>query len=118
MESAVVSGLLMYDAHGWMSYSCERAGRPPFASGDPARGAPDEIKAAFEGFIAYYGTYDFDEELGTVTHHVEANSFPNWVGTHQQRFFTLTGRCLTLRSPPILDDGQTVTLTAVWERVD
>lgn len=115
---ADAQGQLMYDAPGRMSVVLMRAGRPPFASGDPARGAPDEIKAAFEGFIAYYGTYDIDEELGTVTHHVEANSFPNWVGTHQQRFFTLAGRRLTLRSPPILDDGQTVTLTAVWERVD
>src|SRR5471030_2805954 len=79
-------GLLMYDAHGRMSVVLTRADRPVFASDDPARGTPAEIKAAYEGFNAYYGTYSIDEARGTVTHHVEANSFPNWVGTDQQRF--------------------------------
>ena len=111
-------GLLMYDSHGRMSVVLTRADRPAFASGDPARGTPEEIKAAFEGFNAYCGTYTVDTTRGTVTHHVEANSFPNWVGTDQQRFFTLSERRLTLRAPPLLVDGQTVTLTAVWERVD
>jgi hypothetical protein len=111
-------GLLMYDSHGRMSVVLSRAGRPFFVSGDPARGTAEEIKTAFEGFNAYYGTYTIDEQNETVTHHVEANSFPNWVGTDQQRFFTLSGRLLTLRTPPLLDDGQTVTFIAAWERVD
>ncbi len=111
-------GQLMYDSLGRMSVVLARADRGQFVSGDPARGAPEEIKAAFEGFSAYYGTYDVDEALGTVTHHVEANLFPNWAGTDQRRFFTLTGRRLTLRAPPMLNDGQTVTLTAVWEQVE
>jgi hypothetical protein len=53
-----------------------------------------------------------------VTHHVEANSFPNWVDTDHGRFFTLQGHQLILDTPPILDGGQTVTLTAVWQRWD
>jgi Lipocalin-like domain len=110
-------GLLMYDAHGHMSVVLMQPDRPTFASGDPAGGTPEEIKAAFEGFSGYCGTYEVDEARGTVTHHVEANAFPNWVGTDQQRFFTLVGRRLTLRTAPMLDDGQIVTLTAVWERV-
>jgi hypothetical protein len=111
-------GLLMYDSHGRMSVVLSRAGRPLFVSGDPARGTPEEIRAAFEGFNAYCGTYKIDEQNNTVTHHVEANSFPNWVGTDQERFFSLTGRRLTLRTPPLLEDGETVTFTAVWERID
>jgi hypothetical protein len=111
-------GLLMYDSHGRMLVVLSRARRPMFVSGDPARGTPEEIRAAFEGFNAYCGTYNVDEQNETVTHHVEANSFPNWVGTDQQRFFALSGHLLTLRTPPLLDDGQTVTFTAVWERVD
>ena len=111
-------GLLMYDPRGQMSVVLTRPDRPMFMSGDPARGTPEEIKAAFEGFNAYCGSYKIDEKQGTVTHHVEANSFPNWVGTDQQRFFTLRGRRLTLRTPPLLDGGQTLTFTAVWERVD
>jgi hypothetical protein len=99
------SGQLMYDVHGRMSVGLMRADRPTFVSGDPARGTPQEIKAAFEGFSAYCGPYSIDETRGTVTHHVEANSFPNWVGTDQQRLFTLSGRRLRLQAPPMLDDG-------------
>lgn len=111
-------GLLMYDSHGQMSVVFTRPDRPMFLSGDPARGTPEEIKAAFEGFNAYCGTYTIDEESGMVIHHVEANSFPNWVGTDQQRLFISSGRRLTLRTPPLPDGGQMVTFTAVWERVD
>lgn len=111
-------GRLMYDSHGHMSVVLARPDRPMFVSGDPARGTPEEIKAAFEGFNAYCGTYTIDDKRGTVTHHVETNSFPNWVGTDQQRFFTVSARRLTLRAPPLVDDGQTVTFTAIWERVD
>ena len=95
-----------------------RPDRPLFVSGDSGRGTPEEIKAAFEGFCAYCGTYEIDEKLGMVTHHVDSHSFPNWVGTDQQRLFGLDGRRLTLRTARLLDDGRTVSLVAVWERVD
>ncbi len=110
-------GLLLYSSKR-MSAHMMRPDRPAFASGDIRRGTPEEVKAAFEGFVAYCGTYSIDEQRGTVTHHVEASLLPNWVGTDQQRFFTLTGRRLTLRTPPLLVNGQTVTATLVWERVD
>jgi hypothetical protein len=101
-----------------MSVALMRADRAAFVSGDPVRGTLDEIKGAFEGFNAYYGTYDIDDKRGTVTHHVEASLFPNLIGTDQQRFFTLSGRRLALRTPPLLDDGRTVTFIAVWERMN
>jgi lipocalin-like protein len=74
-------GLLMYDSHARMSVVLMRADRPTFVWGDPARGTPEEIKAAFGGFSAYYGAYNIDTKRRTVTHHIEAHSFPNWVGT-------------------------------------
>ena len=53
------------------------------------------------GFLAYFGTYTVDEKAGVVVHHVEGASFPNWIGTDQRREFTLSGRRLTLRTPPL-----------------
>lgn len=95
-------GRLMYDAKGHMSVLLMRPDRPKFASGDMMKGTPDEIKAAFEGFDAYCGTYEVDAEKGTVTHHVQGSKFPNWVGTDQVRFFEVSGDQLRITAPPIL----------------
>ena len=79
------------DPTGRISY--DRAGRmwamllPP---GRPAvdRSSKDEdYRAAMRGLIAYYGTYDVDEENGTVTHHIEAASNPSWVGDDFVRWY-------------------------------
>jgi hypothetical protein len=70
--------------------------RAKFASGDPFGGSIEEIKAAYESFWAYCGTYKVDSEKGTVTHHVEGSSFPNWVGTSQVRSLKLSGDKLFL----------------------
>lgn len=78
-------GRLMYDAEGHMSFLAMRPGRPKFASGDIYRGTPEEIKAAFENFDAYCGTYHLDREQQTITHRIEACRFPNWEGTRQVR---------------------------------
>ena len=108
----------MYDANGHMSAQIMRPDRPAFASGDHLKGTPMEIKSAFEGFIAYYGVYEVNQEEGTVTHHVEGSSFPNWVGSAQRRFFEFSGNRLTLSTPPILVGGQQVTGVLIWERAE
>lgn len=84
----------MYFANGSMSAVLMKRDRPKFASGDMANGTPEEIKAAFEGFDAYCGTFTLDEAESVVTHHVEACRFPNWEGTDQVRHFTLEGDSL------------------------
>jgi hypothetical protein len=90
-------GRLTYDA-GRMWAQMMRRDRPRFASGT-RQGTADEIQAAFAGFIGYYGPYRVDEQSGTVIHHVECCSFPNWVGTDQVRRFEFDGDRLTLRAP-------------------
>lgn len=113
----VVVGVLNYDARGNMSVQLMRSDRPAFAISDFQKGTPEETKAAFEGFIAYFGTYEIDEEKGTVTHHVKGSSFPNWVGSDQVRFFELSGNHLTLRTPTIQVGGSTLTTLLIWERM-
>jgi len=110
------AGMLMYDSRGNMSVLVMRRNRPKFVSGELMKGTPKEIKAAFEGSLAYCGTYEINEEKETVTHHVEGSTFPNWVGTDLVRFFEYSRYLLMLSTPrmPVGDDYWVVQL--VWKR--
>ena len=108
-------GRLMYDTNGNVSVFIMRTGRSKFVSGDHMGGTAEEIKEAFEGFLAYCGTYKIDEDKGTITHHIEGDKFPNWEGTDQLRFFKLSGNQLTLNTPPILAWGKEWIVSLIWE---
>ncbi len=110
-------GRIMYDAQGHMSAQIMGADRPLFASGDLLKGTPEEIKAAFEGMIAYFGPYEVSEGEGFLTHHVEGCSFPNWIGSDQKRFFEFSGNRLTISHPPVLVGGPALAGVLIWERV-
>ncbi len=97
-----VYGMLMYDEKGNMSVLLMRPDRPEFVSGDMMKGTPEELKAAFEGFDAYCGTYTIDPVRSSVTHHLLGSKFPNWVGTDQVRYYSITNDTLRLKAPPIL----------------
>ena len=81
------------------------------------KGAPEEIKAAFEGYGAYFGTYEIHEAEGFVIHHVEGSLFPNNVGTEQKRFFEFSGDKLILKPPPRQVGGAQVAPRITWQRV-
>ena len=110
------AGMLIYGQQGLMSVQIMRPGRPAFVSGDSRRSTPEEIKAAFEDYLAYFGTYSVDETKHTVTHHMRGSLFPNWVGQDLIRFFELAGDRLTLRTPPMASAGRQFTGVLVWER--
>ncbi len=101
-----------------MSAIVARADMAAFASDDLRSGTDAEVRAAFEGFLGYFGTYSVDWAAGTVTHHVRSASFPNWAGTEQVRYFRAEGRRLALSAPPIGVGGRQVTATLVWERAN
>ena len=109
-------GVLMYDASGRMAVQLMRRDRPTLVSGDRLSGTPAEIKSAFEGYLAYFGTFTVNEKEGSVVHRLEGCSFPNWIGVDQKRFYQLTGNQLTLRTPPLLIRGEQVVGYLVWER--
>ena len=110
------SGIIIYDAHGHMAGQIMRANRPNFASGDQQKGTPEEIKAAIDGYIAYFGDYVVDESEQSVTHQTKGSLLPNLVGKDQKRFYAFSGNRLTLTTPPIRIGGNTVTGVLVWER--
>ena len=109
-------GVLIYDEGGRMSVQIARSDRRPFTSDDPLRASPEEIKDAFDGYFGYFGRYTVDERAGTVTHHVEGGSFPNFAGTDQRRLVTWHGDRLVLSTPAERTGGSDVTYVATWER--
>jgi hypothetical protein len=111
-------GRLTYDAAGNMSVLLFDPALPKFASGDRLRGTTEEIKAAFEGSAAYYGTYTIDRSGGSVTHHVLGSTFPNYIGTNQLRYYKVEERRLYLTTPPYVLGQRTVTTVNVFERMN
>jgi Lipocalin-like domain len=113
----LVSGLLVYDAGGNISVHVMRNGRPLFAVNDAACGTDSEVRAAFESYDSYFGTYTIDQARQTVTHHVRGASYPNWTGSDLRRHFKFDGSRLLLSTPPIVFGGQSLEYVLIWERI-
>jgi hypothetical protein len=110
-------GLLIYDATGRISVHAMRRGRPKLPSDDVHLAPPEQAKAAFTGYNAYFGTYEVDEKQGIVIHHVQGSLIPNWEGSDQRRRFILDGDRLILIPPEIQAAGEKRTRRLTWERV-
>ena len=110
-------GTIMYDAQGHMAVQIMQRARPLFAQADWRAGTLEETKAAFDGYLAYFGRYEVNEAEGCVIHHMEGSLFPNWVGGDLKRFYVLSGNRLVLKTPPTLFGGVAGTSTLTWERV-
>ncbi len=109
-------GRLIYEPDGRMAVQLMNPNRPKFASDDPLVTSEAEVRAAFGGYTAYYGTYSVNPEEQTIVHHIEVALLPNWVGTDQQRHFEFDGKYLTLKGPLRLGGVQGV-VSLVWERL-
>ena len=113
-----VGGLIIYTEEGYVSATVMNPNRPCFESGKQTQGTPEEIKTAFEGYVAYFGTFEVDREEGIVYHHVQGSLLPNWIGEPQKRFFEFEGARLTLSTPPIpFGDGEVIGALC-WERIE
>lgn len=110
-------GSIIYTDSGRFSAQVMRPDRPKFTSGDQMKGISEEIKANYEGYVSYYGSYEFDNENGFIIHHVEGSLFPNWEGHGLERFFELSGNRLKINTPPTLWGGQEVVGILIWERI-
>ena len=111
------SGQLMYDGKGRFSGQIMTKERPSFVTGNLLKGSDEEVRAAFEGYVAYYGSYTVDEDQGLMIHQVEGSFFPNWIGERQLREFEFSddGR-LELRTLPIKGSRADLTVVLLWER--
>lgn len=112
-----VAGLVMVDARGYFSAHTMDMKRPSFNIPDPRGGTPVEMKAAFEGYSGYYGTFDIDETKGVIVFHIEGAWLPNWIGSDQVRYYRLNGNHMTVSTATMLFGGKKVIGKLIWERM-
>jgi hypothetical protein len=109
------TGILTFTAEGRVMAIIAMGGRKPLSIPDRVSAPAEERADAFSTFIAYAGRYTFDGNKETV--HIEVSSLQNWVGTDQERFVSLRGDRVILRTPPMARGGVLHTFELVWERV-
>jgi hypothetical protein len=107
-------GSIMFDRGGRFMLLIARPGLPKFAANKRDAGTPEENQAVLAGLLAFIGTYSVSEPDQTLILHVDASTFPNWVGADQKRSLTMTGDEMkwTNRTPAI---GAEV-VEVVWRR--
>jgi len=76
----------------------------------------DEIRKAYSGYYAYFGTYEIDERKRVVTHHVASSLRPPEIGLSYERPYELTEERLVLRYPVAADRGGMNTRVIVLRR--
>ena len=93
-------GRLIYEPDGRMAVQLMNPSRPGFTSDDPLVTSEAEVRAAFGGYTAYYGTYSVNPDEQTIVHHIEAALLPNWAGTDQLRQFRIRREVSDFEGPP------------------
>lgn len=106
-------GRLSYDEHGQMAGQVMRPGRLAVA---PGQWGTQEVRSAYAGYIAYFGTYEINGAGDTVIHHVEGALNPNWVGGDQVRRMRFEGDLLIL-STDVPKGGALVRHTLTWRKL-
>jgi hypothetical protein len=108
-------GYLFYDSNGHMCIQLMNPNR--FDWRDPTRPTAQQLVSAVNGYHGYCGTYEVNGNDTLVVHHIEVALVPNQVGTSVERQLTFTGDRLNLVAEG-MHDGQRLTFTLTWERVN
>ena len=103
-------GIIMYDQAGNMAVQLMRTDEHATEYTDLSH-----LKTAMQGFLAYYGRYEVDEEERIVRHFVTGASYFGFRGTIQTRHYEFSGDTLTLKAKSSFDDS---TRLLVWRRVE
>jgi Lipocalin-like domain len=116
------TGLLIYDSSGWMSVDIVAPDRRSFEV-PSQRLSPDEdgklaaLKAAaFDGYYAYDGTWDFDAETSELVHHVIRSLLPAESGLTYTQKVSLEGGRLVFSNRSGAKGEETLR-RKIWERV-
>jgi hypothetical protein len=103
-------GYIIYDPAGYMAVAIMPAGRKKNAG---AQATDEEVRAAMQGYTAYFGTFSVNEAEGFVMHELQG-SLNAGMAKDQKRFFEFSKNRLTLK-PPAAANGNQTRLT--WERI-
>ena len=118
------SGTLIYSPDGHMSVQIMRDPHPVVAasmwSSDgrdllPSASA-NEIRDAYSGYYAYFGTWEIDERARTVTHHIRGSMRAVEVGADYVRPYEFSGEYLLLRSTVSPASGEKQIRVITWRR--
>jgi hypothetical protein len=96
-----------------MSGQVMRPDRQPVAHRDEG---VRNLRAAYAGYIAYFGTYEINAAGDSVTHYVQGSLNPAWVGGVQVRRMRLEGDRLVLEADVERPEG-TVSHVLTWRRL-
>ena len=105
-------GIAFFDAGGRYIITVMRSDRAKYASNALWQGTAEENKETADGTTTYFGTYSISETDSSIAIHIEGSSFPNWNGTDQKRFVTITEEHLTLTVRPAGGD----VVDVIWKR--
>lgn len=114
------TGIIIYDASGWMSVQIGgpgRRGAPATEVRLPRSTDGDALKAqAYDSYYSYYGTWEYDASTSTVIHHLHSSLVPGEAGMSYAQVATLEGGRLvfTGRSG---EAGHETVRRKVWERL-
>jgi hypothetical protein len=107
-------GYLIYTESGQVCVVAGNPERSRWASVQTPTEA--DLRNAFDGLVAYAGTFEVNEAERYVVHHIEVDRVPNLTGTDRKRFCSLSGQRLVLSAAtPLPKDVKEWTI--VWERV-
>jgi len=109
-------GMAMFDENNNFVAQLMKSDRKEFDANNQLGGTPDEIKEAFEGYTAYYGTYEVKDDK-TLVNRVEGSLYPNWIGGEQIRYYEFYDNFCDLRTPPTKAGDIEYTGLLKWERV-
>jgi translation initiation factor RLI1 len=113
-------GRLYYDAGGNMSVHIMRGDRTPRRSEGKSSTDSDEVRAAFEGYQAYFSTYVVEAERRLIHHQVVGSLYPKWTGTIQTRSYEFLGANRLVLSSAVDGNGSNsrTVVKLVWERLE
>ena len=120
------TGTLIYSPDGRMSVQIMRDPRPAVAGSLWSRDGRDllpsasasEIRDAYSGYYAYFGTWEIDERARTVTHHIRGSLRSAEVGADYIRPYEFSGEQLLLRSAVDTASGEKQTRVITWRRAE
>lgn len=109
-------GMVMFDANGYMNAQLGSSSRTLFASDVLDEGTADEIKQAYNNYMAFYGQYK-EPAPGTLSIALMGCTFPNWQGKEIIRYAEIENDLLLLSTPPTPVGPEYYTVRATWRKV-
>jgi hypothetical protein len=85
---AAPKGLVILQDNGQFAQIYLRPDRPKFKTNSRLQGTPDEIKVAWDGTVALFGTWTVDNATQTIAVRMLGHSFPNSEGRESKRTIT------------------------------